>query len=191
MMTSSSPVGQFDLETFRSPIGDDGRLALRYGIAALVGLAVGAAFLLVMPGVPGLVRSAWCAAETGPACDPGSQLTGQLVDTVIWAIVLLATATAVSVPLAWLADVISGIRLSLPLVLLGPPLVWALMVLGEPFGVALHRLRSPWVLAQAALAYLLAGLLTGTRPRPLWRLLAAAVIVLGTAAAIALGYPFN
>jgi hypothetical protein len=188
MMTSSSPVGQFDLETFGSPIGADGRLALRYGIAALVGLAVGAAFLLVMPGVLGLVRSAWCAAETGPACDPGSQLTGQLVDTVIWAIVLLGTATAVSVPLAWLADVLSGIRLSLPLVLLGPPLVWALMVLGEPFGVAL---RSPWVLAQAALAYLLAGLLTGPRPRPLWRLLAAAAIVLGTAAAIVFGYPFN
>jgi hypothetical protein len=97
----------------------------------------------------------------------------------------------VSAPLAWLAGAISGIRLSLPLVLLGPPLVWALMVLGEPFGITLHRLRSPWVLAQAALAYLLAGLLTGPRPRALWRLLAAAAIVLGTAAAIAFGYPFN
>ncbi|HEY3610007.1 MAG TPA: hypothetical protein VGL06_21085 [Pseudonocardiaceae bacterium] len=191
MMTSSSPVRQFDLETVRSPTGSDARPVLRGGIAASVGLAVGAAFLLVMPGVPGLVRSAWCAAETGPACDPGSQLTGQLVDTVIWAIVLLATATAVSAPLAWLAGAISGVRLTMPLVLLGPPLVWALMVLGEPFGVALHRLRSPWVLAQAALAYLLAGLLTGHRPRPLWRLLGAAAIVTGTAAAIAFGYPFN
>jgi hypothetical protein len=191
MMPSSSPLGQFDLETLRSPLGNDERLAVRCGIAALVGLVVGAAFLLVMPGVPGLVRSAWCAAETGPACDPGSELTGQLVDTVIWAVVLVVTATAVSAPLAWLAGAISGIRLSLPLVLLGPPLVWALMVLGEPLGVALNEMRSPWVLAQATLAYLLVGLLTGSRPRALWRWLAAAALLSGTAAVIASGYPFN
>jgi len=134
MMTSSSPVGQFDLETVRSPLGNDERFALRCGIAALVGLAVGAAFLLVMPHVPGLVRSAWCVADTGPGCDPGSELTGQLIATVIWAVVLVGTATVVSAPLAWLAGALSGIRLSLPLVLLGPPLMWALMVLGEPLG---------------------------------------------------------
>lgn len=191
MMTSSSPLGQFDLETLRSPLGNDERLAVRCGIAALVGLVVGAAFLLVMPVVPGLVRSAWCVAETGPACDPGSELTGQLVDTVIWAVVLVGTATAVSAPLAWLAGAISGIRLGLPLVLLGPPLVWALTVLGEPLGVALNEMRSPWVLAQATLAYLLVGLLTGSRPRALWRWLAAAALLLSTAAVIASGYPFN
>jgi hypothetical protein len=188
MMAFSSPVGQFDLETVRPPLGDNARLALRCGIAALIGLAVGAVFLLVMPGVPGLVHTAWCVAETGPACDPGSDLTGQLVDTVIWAVVLVGTATAVSAPLAWLAGTLTDIRLSLPLVLLGPPLVWALMVLGEPLGVALH---SPWVLAQAALAYLLAGLLTGSRPRAVWRLLAAAALLSGTAVVIAFGYPFN
>jgi hypothetical protein len=191
MMAFSSPVGQFDLETVRSPLGNEERLALRCGVAALIGLAVGAVFLLVMPGVPGLVHTAWCVAETGPACDPGSDLTGQLVDTVIWTVVLVSTATAVSAPLAWLAGALSGIRLSLPLVLLGPPLVWMLMVLGEPLGVGLHRLRSPWVLAQAALAYLLAGLLTGARPRVLWRLLAAAALLSGTAVVIAFGYPFN
>jgi hypothetical protein len=188
MMAFSSPVGQFDLETVRSPLRDDERPALRCGIAALIGLAVGVVFLLVMPGVPGLVHTAWCVTETGPACDPGSDLTGQLVDTVIWALVLVGTATAVSAPLGWLAGALSGIRLSLPLVLLGPPLVWALMVLGEPLGVAL---RSPWVLAQAALAYLLAGLLTGARPRVRWRLLAAAALLSGTAVVIAFGYPFN
>jgi hypothetical protein len=191
MMAFSSPVEQFDLETVRSPLGDGDRLALRCGIAALIGLAVGAVFLLVMPSVPGLVHTAWCLAETGPACDPGNDLTGQLVDTVIWAVVLVGTATAVSAPLAWLAGALTGIRLSLPLVLLGPPLVWALMVLGEPFGVALHRLRSPWVLAQAGLAYLLVGLLTGSRPRARWRLLAGAALLSGTAVVISFGYPFN
>jgi hypothetical protein len=191
MMTSSSPVGQFDLETVRSPLGNDERLALRCGIAVLVGLAVGAAFLLVMPHVPGLVRSAWCVADTGPGCDPGSELTGQLIGTVIWAVVLVGTATVVSAPLAWLAGALSGIRLSLPLVLLGPPLMWALMVLGEPLGVAVHRMRSPWVLAQATLAYLLVGVLTGARLRARWRWSAAAALVLGTAAVIASGYRFS
>jgi hypothetical protein len=191
MMAFSSPVEQFDLETVRSPLGDDERPALRCAVAALIGLAVGAVFLLVMPAVPGLVHTAWCLAETGPACDPGGDLTGRLVDTVVWAVVLVGAATAVSAPLAWLAGALTGSRLSLPLVLLGPPLVWVLMVLGEPFGLAPHRLRSPWVLAQAALAYLLAGLLTGSRPRALWRLLAAAALLSGTAVVIAFGYPFN
>jgi hypothetical protein len=191
MMTSSSQVGQFDLETVRPPLGNDERLALRCGIAALIGLAVGGAFLLVMPHIPGLVMSAWCVADTGPGCDPGSELTGQLIATVIWAVVLVGTATVVSAPLAWLAGAFSGIRLSLPLVLLGPPLLWALMVLGEPMGVAVHRMRSPWVLAQATLAYLLVGVLTGARFRARWRWSAAAALVVGTAAVIASGYRFS
>jgi hypothetical protein len=191
MMAFGSPVRQFDLETVRSPPGDDERLVLRYALATLIGLAVGAVFLLVMPGVPGLVHTAWCLAETGPACDPGSDLTGRLVDLVIWVVVLVGAATVVSAPLAWLAGALTGIRLSLSLVLLGPPLVWVLMVLGGPLGIAPHRLRSPWVLAQAALAYLLVGLLTGARPRARWRLLAAAALLSGTAVVIAFGYPFN
>jgi hypothetical protein len=191
MMTSSSQVGHFDLETVRPPLGNDERFALRCGIAALIGLAVGAAFLLVMPHIPGLVMSAWCVADTGPGCDPGSELTGQLISTVIWAVVLVGTATVVSAPLAWLAGAVSGIRLSLPLVLLGPPLLWALMVLGEPLGVAVHRMRSPWVLAQASLAYLLVGVLAGARLRARWRWSAAAALVLGTAAVIASGYRFS
>ena len=191
MMGSSRPVTQFDLGTVRSPVGNDERLAPRLVAAALIGLAVGVAFLLVSPRVPGLVRSAWCVGVTGPGCDPGSQTTGQLIDVVIWSLVLAATATVVCWPLGWLASVVGRVRLSLPLVLLGPPLVWALVVLGEPLGIGLNRMRSPWVIAQATVAYLLVGLLTGARLRPLWRWLITAALLLGTAAVIAFGYPFD
>ncbi|HEX4722513.1 MAG TPA: hypothetical protein VH333_08365 [Pseudonocardiaceae bacterium] len=192
MMGSSAPAAQFDLGTVRSPVGNDERLASRLVAAALIGLAVGAAFLLVSPRVPGLVRSAWCVGVVGPGCDPGSQTTGQLIDVVIWSLVLAATATVVCAPLGWLADVVGRVRLSLPLVLLGPPLVWALVVLGEPLGIGLNdRMRSPWVLAQATVAYVLAGVLTGARIRPLWRWLIAVALVLGTAAVIVRGYPYD
>jgi hypothetical protein len=192
MMGSSAPATQFDLGTLRSPVGNDERLAPRLMAAALIGLAVGAAFLLVSPKVPGLVRSAWCVGATEPGCDPGSQTTGQLIDVVIWSLVLAGTATLVCVPLGWVADVVGRVRLSVPLVLLGPPLVWLLEVLGEPLGIGLTtRMRSPWLLAQATVAYAVAGLLTGARLRPLWRWLIAAVLVLGTAAVIARGYPYD
>ncbi len=192
MMTSSSPAAQFDLGTVRSPNGDDERLVLRLVIAAVIGLAVGGAFLAVIPTVPGLVRMAWCIRDTGPGCDPGSQTTGQLVDVVIWSVVLVGTATVISAPLGWLAAVLGRVRIGMALVLLGPPLVWALAVLGEPFGVSsLYRIRSPWVLAQASIAYLVVGLLTATRPRPLWRWLSGAALLAGTAIVIAFGYPFD
>ena len=193
MMTSSQPVAQFDLGTVRSPIGNDQRLGLRCAVAAVIGLAVGAVFLAVMPVVPKLVSSAWCVGVPTVGCDPGSRITGQLVDVVIWSVVLAGTATVVSAPLGWLADVLCRVRVSLALVLLGPPLVWALVVLGEPFGMGLNRMRSPWILAQATIGYLLAGLLTapGARPKPLWRWVAAAGLLVGTAVVIALGYPFD
>jgi hypothetical protein len=194
MMPSSSPVGQFDRRTMWSPVDDDTeRLGIRCAGAALVGLAVGVAFLLVIPGVPALVRTAWCVGDSGPGCDPGSQTTGQLVDVVIWTLVLAGTATAVSLPLGWLVGRLGRIRISLPLVLLGPPLVWALVVIGEPLGVALNRMRSPMVLLPVTLGYLLAGLSTtpGPRPRLIWRWLAGAALLLGTATVIAAGYPFD
>ncbi|HEX4700535.1 MAG TPA: hypothetical protein VH352_00265 [Pseudonocardiaceae bacterium] len=178
----------------RSPVGnDDERLVIRCAVAALIGLVVGVAFLLVTPSVPGLVHKAWCVGDFAPGCDPGRDTTGQLVDVVIWSAVLAATATLVSLPLGWLASRIAHVRISLPLVLLGPPLVWALAVLGEPLGVDLHRMRSPLVLLQATIGYLLAGLLTATGPRPskLWRWLACIALLLGTAAVIAAGYPFD
>ncbi|HYS39268.1 MAG TPA: hypothetical protein VEO01_26935 [Pseudonocardiaceae bacterium] len=52
-------------------------------------------------------------------------------------------------------------------------------------------MRSPWVLAQATLAYLLVGVLTGSRLSARWRWSATAALVLGTAAVIASGYRFS
>lgn len=195
MMASSQPVAQFDLGTVRSPIGNDERLAVRCAVAALIGLAVGAAFLAVTPVVPKLVSSAWCVGRPATGCDPGSRITGQLIDLVIWSVVLAGTATVVSAPLGFLAAAIDRVRVrvGMALVLLGPPMVWIVVVLGAPFGMGLHLMRSPWILAQAGVGYLMAGLLTapGPRPKPLWRLLTVAGLVLGTAAVIALGYPFD
>lgn len=190
MMTPHSPVAQFDLVTPPSPL-DNEPLARRLVIAAVIGLAVGVAFLLVIPGVPGIVRTVWCVGRTGPGCDPGSEVSGQLVDAVVWAVVLGGTATLVSAPLGWLAATFWRVRVALASVLLGPPLVWAVVVLGEPFGVALNRMRSPWILVQAAVAYLLAALLTTTGARTLHRWLAAAALLVSTAAVIAFGYPFD
>ena len=86
---------------------------------------------------------------------------------------------------------VGRVRVSLAAVLLGPPVVWVVVVLGEPFGVSLDRIRSLWVLAQASVAYLLVGLLTATGQRPLWRWLPAAALVVGTAVVIASGYPYD
>lgn len=191
MMGSHAPVAQLDLGTVRSPVDDDERLGTRLLVAALVGLVVGAAFLIVIPVIPGLVRTAWCVGDTGPGCDPGSETTGQLVDVVIWAAVLAGTATLVGVPLGWLAAVLARVRVGVSLVLLGPPAVWALVVLGEPFGVALDRMRSPWILAQTTVGYGLVGLLTASGRRPVWRWLAGAALLAGTVVVIALGYPFD
>jgi hypothetical protein len=190
MMPPSSPRAQFDLGTVRSPVDNDEPLIPRLIVAAAVGLAVGTAFLLVIPDVPGLVRAVWCVGDTAATCDPINQTTGRLVNAVIWAVVLAGTATLVGAPLGWLAA-LGRVRVVLPSVLLGPPVVWAVGVLGEPFGVPLNRLRSPWILAQTAVAYLLVGWLTARRPRPLWRWLAAGVLVAGTAVVLAIGYPYD
>lgn len=191
MMGFNAPAAQFDLGTLRSPVDNDERLAPRLVAAAAIGLVVGVAYLLVIPKVPGLVRAAWCVGAAGPGCDPGSQTTGQLIDVVIWSLVLVGTATVVCVPLGWLASVFGRVRVGLPLVLLGPPLVWVLVVLGEPLGLGLNRMRSPWILAQATAAYLVVGLLTGARVRPLWRWLIAVALLVGTVAVIVAGYPFD
>lgn len=190
MMTPSSPAAQFDLGTVRSPV-DNEPLARRFVVAAVIGLAVGVAFLAVIPRVPDIVHVAWCVGNAGPACDPGSLVSGQLVDAVVWAAVLGGTATLVSAPLGWLAAALGRVRVALVSVLLGPPLVWTVAVLGQPFGVTLDRMRSPWILLQAPLAYLLAAGLTATGPRPLYRWLAAAALLVATAIVIVFGYRYD
>ncbi|HVV20097.1 MAG TPA: hypothetical protein VHF06_11725 [Pseudonocardiaceae bacterium] len=195
-MTSSSLVGQFDLETDRSPLGNDAadadeRWWVRCAGAAVVGVVVGLAYLVVMPGLPGLVQTAWCLRPGVPDCDPGSQTTGQLVTVVIWTVVLAVTATAVTALLGPLVSAVGRVRLTLPLVLLGPPTLWAVVVLGEPLGVSLQAMRSPAIVVQAALAYLLLGALGAVKVRPHWRWLAAAGVLVATAVVIASGYPFG
>lgn len=196
MMTFSSPVGQFDLETDRSPLGNgdphtEEHWWVRCASAALIGVAVGLAYLVVMPGVPGLVQTAWCLRPSVPNCDPGGQTTGELAGVTIWTIVLAITATGVTVLLGPLVTRVGRVRLTLPLVLLGPPTLWAVAVLGQPLGVPMTVLRSPAVLVQAGVAYLLLGALGSPRVRPHWRWLVAVALLVGTAVVIASGYSFD
>jgi hypothetical protein len=192
MMTCGAPIGQFDLETDRSPLGNDDGPPLWWCAAAVViGLAVGAAFLLVLPKLPGLTRSVWCLGAGGGGCLPAGATTGRLFGLVVWASVLTATSTAVTVPLGWLAFAVARVRVTLAVTLLGPPLVWAVVVLGEPLGVSADLVHTPVVLAQTAVGCLLATVLTAPWLRIRWRWAGAVALLLATAVVIAMGYPFD
>lgn len=190
-MTSSSVVGQFDLDSDRSPLDNGERLWVRCAGAALIGLAVGLAYLVVAPAVPGLVQAAWCLGPKMTACDPGSRETGQLIDLVLWALVLVTTSTAVTVLVGSAVASVGRVRLTVPLVLLGAPTTWSIAVLGQLVGIPLTALRSPVVLVQTVVAYLLIGVLGAPRVRPHWRWLITVAFLVGTAIVVASGYPFD
>jgi hypothetical protein len=192
MMTCGPPVGQFDLGADRAPVDDGGhdRPLLSCASAALIGLAVGWMFLLVMPRVPGVVRSLWCVDATGGACTP-TGVTGRLFDLVVWGLVLAAAATVVTVALGWLAFAVAGVRVTLALTLSGPPLVWSLVVLGEPPGVPSRLAHTPFVLVETIAGYVLAVVLTAPWLRVRWRWSAVVALLLATAVVIVMGYPFD
>jgi hypothetical protein len=191
MMTPGCLVRQSDFESDQPPRGNDERLWVRCAGATLIGLTVGLAYLVEAPALPGLVRAVWCLGPATTACDPHSQLSGMLIDLVVWAMVSVTTATAVTVLLGSLVSTVGRVRVTLPLVVFGPPALWSIAVLGQPVGIPLAALRTPAVLAQAVGTYLLVGALGSPKVRPHWRWLITVLLLVATAAVIASGYAFD